>query len=168
MRILIRHLTLRFHSRMAVSYGMTETCGKIAMSLLPWDSPAMTAACSASASATCARGLLSLLCTSGRPFEVEGFEVAVFDPSGRRIPADGATVGEVWCRGPTVFKGYWRRPEANRTAFRAELGGADTEPWFCTGDLAIPLPNGYIRVVDRAKDMVLVGGELNLYELNIL
>ena len=153
---------------MAASYGVTETCGTIATSLLPRDD--MPGSVSASGpDATCARERLSLLCASARrPLEAKGFEVAVFDPSGRRIPADGAAVGEVWCRGPTVFKGYWRRPEANRTAFRAELGGADAEPWFCTGDLAIPLPNGYIRVVDRAKDMVLVGGELNLYELNIL
>ena len=64
-------------------------------------------------------------------------------------------VGEVWVRGPTVFGGYWGRPEATAEAFAD--GG-----WFRTGDLGVALPSGCIRVVDRKKDMLLVGGE-NVY-----
>ena len=58
-------------------------------------------------------------------------------------------------RGPTVFGGSWGRPEATAEAFAD--GG-----WFRTGDLGVALPSGCIRVVDRKKDMLLVGGE-NVY-----
>jgi long-subunit acyl-CoA synthetase (AMP-forming) len=56
-------------------------------------------------------------------------------------------VGELWCRGPTVFNGYSALPEATAEAFAP--GG-----WFKTGDLAETLENGYLMVVDRKKDMV--------------
>lgn len=71
----------------------------------------------------------------------------VVDDHGTDVAANGSDVGEVWCRGPTVFGGYWNLPQATAEAFAP--GG-----WFKTGDLAVHHPNGYITVVDRKKDMV--------------
>lgn len=55
-------------------------------------------------------------------------------------------VGEVWCKGPTVFDGYWKLPEATAESFH--------DGWFKTGDLATLDTSGYMTVVDRKKDMV--------------
>jgi fatty-acyl-CoA synthase len=79
-------------------------------------------------------------------------EVAVIDPATMApVPADGATLGEVMLRGNTVMKGYLRNPAANAEAF---AGG-----WFHTGDLGVMHKDGYIEVKDRAKDIVISGGE---------
>ncbi|SDC46084.1 AMP-binding protein [Belnapia rosea] len=79
-------------------------------------------------------------------------EAAVLDPASMApVPADGRTLGEVMLRGNTVMKGYLRNPEANQAAF---AGG-----WFHTGDLGVMHPDGYIEVKDRAKDIVISGGE---------
>jgi len=79
-------------------------------------------------------------------------EATVLDPATMaRVPADGATLGEVMLRGNTVMKGYLRNPAANEAAF---AGG-----WFHTGDLGVLHPDGYIEVKDRAKDIVISGGE---------
>ncbi|GGC58518.1 acyl-CoA synthetase [Siccirubricoccus deserti] len=79
-------------------------------------------------------------------------EAAVLDATTMApVPADGATLGEVMLRGNTVMKGYLRNPRANEAAFS---GG-----WFHTGDLGVMHPDGYIEVKDRAKDIVISGGE---------
>ncbi|WP_029089932.1 long-chain-fatty-acid--CoA ligase [Brevibacterium album] len=67
------------------------------------------------------------------------------------VPADGVTMGEVVMRGNNVMKGYHRDPEATAKAF---AGG-----WFHSGDLAVMHPDGYIELRDRAKDVVVSGGE---------
>jgi fatty-acyl-CoA synthase len=79
-------------------------------------------------------------------------EATVLDP-GTMAPVarDGATLGEVMLRGNTVMKGYLRNPAANAEAF---AGG-----WFHTGDLGVVHADGYIEVKDRAKDIVISGGE---------
>lgn len=79
-------------------------------------------------------------------------EATVLDPATlARVPADGATLGEVMLRGNTVMKGYLRNSQATDAAF---AGG-----WFHTGDLGVLHPDGYIEVKDRAKDIVISGGE---------
>jgi fatty-acyl-CoA synthase len=75
----------------------------------------------------------------------------VVDAEMADIPADGATMGEIVMRGNTVMAGYYRDPEATATAFR---GG-----WFHSGDLGVMHPDGYIELRDRAKDIVISGGE---------
>jgi fatty-acyl-CoA synthase len=81
---------------------------------------------------------------------VEGQMVA--DPrSLRPVPADAATIGEVMLRGNTVMLGYLKERDATAAAFR---GG-----WFHTGDLAVQHPDGYIEIKDRAKDIIISGGE---------
>jgi fatty-acyl-CoA synthase len=67
------------------------------------------------------------------------------------VPQDGRTVGEIVARGNNVMDGYYKQPEETAKAMR---GG-----WFHTGDLAVVHPDGYIEVVDRAKDVIVSGGE---------
>ena len=67
------------------------------------------------------------------------------------VPADGAAMGEIVMRGNNVMKGYYRDPEATAKAF---AGG-----WFHSGDLGVMHPDGYVELRDRAKDVVISGGE---------
>ncbi len=67
------------------------------------------------------------------------------------VPPDGQTMGEVFMRGNTVMKGYLANPQATEEAF---AGG-----WFHTGDLGVVHANGYIELRDRAKDIIISGGE---------
>ncbi|MGT2461629.1 AMP-binding protein [Sinomonas atrocyanea] len=69
----------------------------------------------------------------------------------RDVPADGATLGEIVLRGNNVMLGYFKDPDATERAF---AGG-----WFHTGDLGVMHPDGYIQLKDRAKDIVISGGE---------
>jgi fatty-acyl-CoA synthase len=76
----------------------------------------------------------------------------VLDPATLQpVPRDGRTIGEVMFRGNVVMKGYFRNPEATREAF---AGG-----WFHSGDLGVVHPDGYIQLKDRAKDIIISGGE---------
>ena len=77
--------------------------------------------------------------------------VRVVDELMRDVPRDGLTMGEVVMRGNNVMSGYFDDPEATREAFR---GG-----WFHSGDLGVWHPDGYIQLRDRAKDIVISGGE---------
>ncbi len=76
-------------------------------------------------------------------------ELDIWDDRGRSVPA-GAS-GEIVMRGPKVFRGYWRDPEATAAAF---AGG-----WFHTGDIGVRDEDGYLFIVDRLKDMIVSGGE---------
>ncbi|OJB46049.1 acyl-CoA synthetase [Burkholderia ubonensis] len=67
------------------------------------------------------------------------------------VPADGETLGEIMFRGNICMKGYLKNPHATDEAFH---GG-----WFHTGDLAVLSPDGYIRIKDRKKDIIISGGE---------
>lgn len=82
------------------------------------------------------------------------FEAKLVDDEGRDLPAGPDTVGQLCVRGPAVIKGYLNRPEATAEAIR--------EGWFNTGDIARIDEDGFVHIVDRAKDMVLRGGE-NVY-----
>ena len=76
-------------------------------------------------------------------------ELDVWDDEGRSVPAGER--GEIVLRGPKVFPGYWRDPEATAKAF---AGG-----WFHTGDIGVRDEDGYLFIVDRLKDMIVSGGE---------
>jgi len=67
------------------------------------------------------------------------------------VPADETTVGEIMFRGNVCMKGYLKNEEATKEAFR---GG-----WFHTGDLGVLTPDGYVRIKDRSKDIIISGGE---------
>jgi fatty-acyl-CoA synthase len=67
------------------------------------------------------------------------------------VPMDGETMGEIMFRGNITMKGYLKNPAATQEAF---AGG-----WFHTGDLAVQYPDGYIKIKDRSKDIIISGGE---------
>jgi len=78
--------------------------------------------------------------------------VTVLDPQTLApVPADGETVGEIFFRGNAVMKGYLKNPSATEEAF---AGG-----WFHTGDLGVLHPDGYVKITDRSKDVIISGGE---------
>ncbi|NKI16877.1 AMP-binding protein [Spongiibacter sp. KMU-166] len=82
-----------------------------------------------------------------------GEEVKIVDPDGNELP-DGEA-GELVVRGGQVMRGYWNRPEATDEAI-------DDEGFFRTGDIALREPDGFFRIVDRLKDMIIVSG-FNVY-----
>ena len=67
------------------------------------------------------------------------------------VPKDGKTIGEIMIRGNVVMKGYFKDKEATDKAMK---GG-----WFHTGDLAVMHPDGYVKIQDRSKDIIISGGE---------
>ena len=88
----------------------------------------------------------------GRPAPT--VEIGVVDPDGHPVPT-GAT-GEIWLRGPTIMRrGYWNRPDATAEAITPD-------GWFRSGDIGRFDGDGFLYLVDRAKDMIIRGGE-NVY-----
>ena len=84
---------------------------------------------------------------------ISSTEGAIIDDDGQFLPV-GET-GELCIRGPQVMKGYWQRPEATEEVLRAD-------GWLQTGDIAVMTEDGYFKIVDRKKDMILVSG-FNVY-----
>ena len=91
--------------------------------------------------------ILRKLGSVGRPCLY--LELEIWDEDGAAVPPGER--GEVVLRGPKVFKGYWRDPDATSAAF---TGG-----WFHTGDIGVVDDDGYLYIVDRLKDMIVSGGE---------
>jgi len=127
----------------AQTYGLTETSPFLTFSLLNSDQK---------------RDLPEdeqrrLKARTGRP--ARGVELRVVRPPSsdkfEDVPADDSAVGEVVVRGATVTPGYWRDEDATAQAFR---GG-----WFHTGDLGTLDRHGFLNLVDRAKDVIVTGGE---------
>ena len=87
---------------------------------------------------------------------VAGVDVRVVDPSDHDLPP--GEIGEVVVRGPNVMQGYWNKPEQTTDALR--------HGWYHTGDLGSMHAQGYIFLVDRAKDMIISGGE-NVYSTEV-
>ncbi|WP_260956911.1 long-chain-fatty-acid--CoA ligase FadD2 [Pseudomonas citri] len=84
---------------------------------------------------------------------VPGTLVKVIDDSGAEQPLGER--GELCIKGPQIMKGYWNKPEAT-----AEV--LDSEGWFKSGDIGVIDPDGFVRIVDRKKDMIIVSG-FNVY-----
>ncbi len=79
-------------------------------------------------------------------------DITAMDPdSMQQIPMDGITQGEIMIRGNSVMKGYLKNPKATEKAFQ---GG-----YFHSGDIAVQHPDGYLQIADRAKDIIISGGE---------
>lgn len=114
-------------------YGMTEASPSLTRSLTkPGATPS-----------------LALRATTGLP--ILGVDVRVLDDDDVEVPWDDATPGEVCARSNHVMAGYLDRPEETAAALR---GG-----WLRTGDVAVVTPDGYLRIIDRKKDLVISGGE---------
>ncbi len=82
---------------------------------------------------------------------VPGLEFRVVDDDGGEVPWNGEDFGELWVRGPWVTDSYFKRPEANEADFEGS--------WLKTGDVVTVDEDGYIQIVDRAKDVIKSGGE---------
>ncbi|WP_433629865.1 long-chain fatty acid--CoA ligase [Halomicrococcus sp. NG-SE-24] len=97
-----------------------------------------------------------------------GLEMKVVGDDGEEVPWDGDSFGELYVRGPTVAQEYYNRPEANEEEFEDvpasdESGGSEegrsSGRWLKTGDIVTVDEDGYVEVVDRAKDVIKSGGE---------
>ena len=122
------------------AYGLTETYGPTTICAIQpeWaDLPADEQA--------------RLKSRQGVPFVVSEPGLRVVNSNMENVPQDGDTMGEVVMRGNIVMSGYYNDPDATATAFE---GG-----WFHSGDLAVWHPDGYIELQDRAKDVIISGGE---------
>ncbi|MFP4626546.1 MAG: long-chain fatty acid--CoA ligase [Natronomonas sp.] len=82
---------------------------------------------------------------------VPGLEFKVIDENGEEVPWNGEDFGELWIRGPWVTTEYFKRPDANQEDFE--------DSWLKTGDVVSVDPEGYLKIVDRAKDVIKSGGE---------
>ncbi len=90
----------------------------------------------------------------------EGFvsSIRLLDADGKVIPRDGKTSGEITVRSEANMLGYWRKPELTAQIMR--------DGWMMTGDIATWDEDGYVFIVDRAKDMIISGGE-NIYSTQV-
>jgi acyl-CoA synthetase (AMP-forming)/AMP-acid ligase II len=127
----------------AQTYGLTETSPFLTFSFLDHDQTRdLTVEEQRRLKARTGRPARGVSLRVVRPPSSDAFE---------DVPPDDAAVGEVVVRGATVTPGYWRDPEATEDAFR---GG-----WFHTGDLGTLDARGSLNLVDRAKDVIVTGGE---------
>lgn len=127
-------------------YGLTESYGPATLCGLDDDTAPADA-----------RTKANILARQGVP-HVMASCLRVADEAGADITADGAALGEILLAGNTLMAGYYRDREATERAF---AGG-----WFHTGDLAVRHPDGTIEIKDRAKDVIISGGE-NISSLEI-
>ncbi|MFT4768753.1 MAG: acyl-CoA synthetase (AMP-forming)/AMP-acid ligase II, partial [Glaciecola sp.] len=90
----------------------------------------------------------------------EGFvsSLRIVDEHGSDVPRDTRTPGEILVKSEANMLGYWRRPELTQESFK--------NGWMCTGDVAMWDSEGYVYIVDRAKDMIISGGE-NIYSTQV-
>ena len=133
------------HVHYFTSYGMTETCGKISFSLL------------SNQDSTATKQTQDHML---RPFML--IDIRIGKQIGEQfvpVAADGKQVGEVQVKGQTLFNGYWQNSHETKASFTSD-------GWFRTGDLAVKHEHGCMTVVDRQKDMVVVGGE-NVYTTEV-
>ncbi|WP_338426546.1 long-chain-fatty-acid--CoA ligase [Sphingopyxis kveilinensis] len=123
-------------------YGLTESSGVVATN--PYNGPVRPG-------------------TIGQPLPAT--HIRLLDKEDPTKDAPGGEPGELAVKGPQIMQGYWNRPDADTDSFTAD-------GWLRTGDVAIVEEGGYIRIVDRLKDMIAVGGfkvypsviEAHLYE----
>ncbi|MHA3111866.1 acyl-CoA synthetase [Acinetobacter sp. ANC 4193] len=128
-------------------YGLTETYG-----------PSALCASQAGWSELSIQEQAQLHSRQGVPYPLQD-GMKVIDPETMEpVPHDGHTMGEIMFRGNIVMKGYLKNPQATEEAF---AGG-----WFHMGDLAVCQPDGYAKIMDRSKDLIISGGE-NISSLEI-
>ena len=128
-------------------YGLTETYG-----------PATVCAWQEAWDALDMEGRAGQMARQGVPYHTMHAMMVADGETMAETPRDGETIGELMLRGNTVMRGYLKNGQATEEAFR---GG-----WFHTGDLAVRHPDGYIEVKDRAKDIIISGGE-NISSLEV-
>jgi len=119
-------------------YGLTESYGPATVNVMPEPLPKEP------------QKRAALFARQGQRHLLSGF-ARVLGESGAPVPADGETVGEIALTGNTLMAGYLGDEAATDSAFEGD--------WFHTGDLAVMHPNGQIEIRDRAKDIIITGGE---------
>jgi fatty-acyl-CoA synthase len=121
-------------------YGLTETYGPAAVCAKheDWDSLDITERAQRNG-------------RQGVRYQLQDAMTVIDQNDGTRVPPDGQTLGEIVFRGNITMKGYLKDPGATHQAF---AGG-----WFHSGDLAVLEPDGYVKIKDRAKDVIISGGE---------
>ncbi|GLT82546.1 hypothetical protein SLE2022_009100 [Rubroshorea leprosula] len=125
--------------RVSHAYGMTEVLG-----------PAMVRPWKPEWNSLDERGMIESM-EGLRNLLMEGVDVK--DPETMKgVPADGKTIGEVMFKGNTLMTGYLKKPQANQEAFK--------DGWYRTRDLGVICPNGHIQLKDRARDIIISGGEI--------
>jgi fatty-acyl-CoA synthase len=128
-------------------YGLTETYGPAAVCAKHEDWDALDIGARAERNG---RQGVRYTCEEG---------MTVLDPETMQpVPWDGETMGEIMFRGNITMKGYLKNPRASQEAF---AGG-----WFHSGDLAVMQPDGYVKIKDRSKDVIISGGE-NISSLEV-
>jgi len=142
---LVRAVMDTFRCEYVQTYGMTETSPYLTMSILKKHLRALPE-----------EEQFHYRASTGRAFITASLKVVRED--GTKVDADGAEVGEILARGPSVTPGYWHRPEETAAAF--------TDGWLRTGDLATIDAEGYLNIVDRKKDLIISGGE-NVYSTEV-
>jgi fatty-acyl-CoA synthase len=120
-------------------YGMTETFGPIVVN--QWQPEWDEATAEEVAVKKARQGVGNIIARSAR----------VLSAAGDDVPADAQTLGELVVSGNNVMLGYYRDPEATRTA--------TIDGWLRTGDIAVMHPDGYVELKDRSKDVIISGGE---------
>ena len=121
-------------------YGLTETYGHTVMCV--WNEDWDEVSFSDRARIKARQGVAMMLTEDA---------IVVDQETGKPVPCDGETIGEIGLRSNTVMKGYLKNPDATKDAFD---GG-----YFHSGDLAVMHPDGYIEIKDRLKDIIISGGE---------
>jgi fatty-acyl-CoA synthase len=128
-------------------YGLTETYGPA--SVCAWQEEWAALPLDGRAERLSRQGVTAMLQEA----------MAVLDPATMRpVPADGQTMGEIMFRGNITMKGYLKNPATTAASF---AGG-----WFHTGDLAVVHDDGYVKIQDRSKDIIISGGE-NISSLEV-
>jgi long-chain acyl-CoA synthetase len=141
----VQEIMQRFPCDLMQGYGQTEGC---TMSTLPpWVHREIRAGIGTHRSASC--GL-----------ETHLSSLRVVDEAGAPVARDRSALGEIVVKSPANMTGYWRRPDLTADVFR-DGGG-----WMRTGDVAAWDEDGFVYIVDRAKDMVISGGE-NIYPAQV-
>jgi len=121
-------------------YGLTETYGHTV--ICSWNDDWNDLDFSTRASLKARQGVAMTLTES----------IAVLDAeTGKPVPRDGETIGEIGIQSNTIMKGYLKNPDATAAAF--------VDGYFRSGDLAVMHPNGYVEIKDRLKDIIISGGE---------
>jgi fatty-acyl-CoA synthase len=129
------------------AYGLTETYGPATVCEIQPEWPSMELVEKA-----------KLIARQGVRY-ITSAGLSVLDPdTGKTLPADGTSMGEIAVRGNTVMMGYLKNPEASNQVFR--------DGWFHSGDLGVMHPDGYVEVKDRSKDIIISGGE-NISSLEV-
>ena len=128
-------------------YGLTETYG-----------PATVCAWQEAWDALDMEGRAGQMARQGVPYHTMHAMMVADSETMAETPRDGETIGELMLRGNTVMRGYLKNRAATKEAFR--------DGWFHTGDLAVRHPDGYVEMKDRAKDIIISGGE-NISSLEV-